>query len=443
MKNLSAFLFLFFLLLSAVCAQDTVRLTACTRYWKNQQPINGTEIFVDAGDIEYKTVPGPGKHCAKMVVPVVGLPSNTLILAYAEKPLPNEPEDQAINGVTVGDLMHTTCHYLGLGPFTNVMQVVAADVNNGGSITTFDIVEAEKIVLGTYIEWPSNVVWRFPSLIFDPTMPFGPPIYGGYSLTEFKAFHNDTLFVLGTKTGDVDGDANSTGTYIQPPGITDTLTLNIPNVPIPANTSIEVPLSIQAPSVGGFQVEFHLAPGVSIVDLSSIGPSMHKAYSILNDNICRVVAFRQNGLPITNNALYLKVTSAQTANLQDVLSVSKGLPFLGFTGCGQTSGAYQMALRFDNILATPNPSATALRAAPAAPNPFTDKALMKIELPEALPVLLEVFDLGGRLLWSQEQVLGSGAQQLEIPAEALPSGGMGLYRIRAGSGVATGKVFRQ
>jgi hypothetical protein len=57
--------------------------------------------------------------------------------------------------------------------------------------------------------------------------------------------------------------------------------------------------------------------------------------------------------------------------------------------------------------------------------------------------LLEVFDLNGRLTWSQEQTLPAGLQQLEIPAEAVAPGHLALYRIRAGSGVATGKAIRE
>jgi hypothetical protein len=77
------------------------------------------------------------------------------------------------------------------------------------------------------------------------------------------------------------------------------------------------------------------------------------------------------------------------------------------------------------------------------PNPFKDKAFVQVEIPESGAVLLEVFDLSGRLTWSQEQVLGAGEQQLEIPAGAVSLGQMAFYRIRAGGGVATGKITRE
>ncbi len=80
---------------------------------------------------------------------------------------------------------------------------------------------------------------------------------------------------------------------------------------------------------------------------------------------------------------------------------------------------------------------------PPTPNPFSENAQFVLTLAKSCPILLEVFDLNGRLLWSQEQMLSAGEQQLEIPAEAVPAGQMALYRIRAGGGVLTGKIMRE
>ena len=442
MKHFFALVCLIFFFAAALGAQDTVRVTACTRYWKNQQPIKNTIIFVETGGISHSASTGPGQHCTEMVVPVVGLLANARVTAYADKVAGSGPEDWAINGVTVGDAMRVSCHILGLAPLPTPQQMIAADINKSGSITTFDIVELRKVVLGIYPEWPNNEVWRLPTDNFpDPSNPFGQPT-GGYTLTQFKAFHNDTLIVLGTKTGDVDGDVNLTGTYTGPPQIADTLLLTMPNGLLPANTTVEVPISIAAPSVGGFQVEFKTVPGVNIVGFSAVHSNLNVDYSILSDNTYGLVALRSNAAPIFPGAcVNMRISSTQAVALQDVLSIGNGIPFLGFTYC-DASKASRLMLQFAGTLPAGGPAKTPLRATPAAPNPFTDKALVNIELPEAMPVLLEVFDLGGRLTWQQEQVLGSGQQQLEIPAEAIAPGSMGLYRVRAGAGVATGKVVR-
>ena len=53
--------------------------------------------------------------------------------------------------------------------------MIAADANMSGSITTFDIVELRKLILGIYQTLPNNTSWRFvdKSFVFpNPANPF-------------------------------------------------------------------------------------------------------------------------------------------------------------------------------------------------------------------------------------------------------------------------------
>jgi hypothetical protein len=79
----------------------------------------------------------------------------------------------------------------------------------------------------------------------------------------------------------------------------------------------------------------------------------------------------------------------------------------------------------------------------ASPNPFQHHTWVNLFLTQNSTVLIETFDLNGRLLWSREQALSVGEQTLEIPAAAVPAGQMAFYRIRAGGSVATGMVRRE
>ncbi len=105
-------------------------------------------------------------------------------------------------------------------------------------------------------------------------------------------------------------------------------------------------------------------------------------------------------------------------------------------------------MRIDNTNCTPLivntlEAKSGLKAAAATPNPFSDKTFISVILDKTGPVLIEIFDLNGRLIWSQQQELSAGEQQLEIPAIAVPVSQLALYRISAGGGVATGKVMRE
>jgi hypothetical protein len=454
---------LYFLSFALLCfahtalAQDTVRFTGCTRLWQNLKPIKGTNIKVEVSSFgEYSTPTGFDKHCVDMSIPLTGLPGNSTVSVYGSK-ASNGYAELPLNGVSVGDLMKINCHILGLQPLPSQFGWFAADANRSGSITTFDIVELRKLVLGIYQKLPNPPVWYFLPEYYefpDPINPFGGmPSGDKLTLSEFQAYDGDTIGVFGMKTGDLDGDANLDGPYTGSPKPADTLLLTIPNMALPANTPVEVPVFLQqgAP-IGGLQVQFNTWSNLRILGftkgLENMAPDyFHRVDSVQPFEAARLVLMRNASQGSvfswspTKPLFHIQVQSPVATEVKQRLSLGEAIPALGFTACG--AKPYKLLLRFSNTVSTEQPAAVSLNATPAAPNPFTDKALVKIELPEAMPVLLEVFDLSGRLTWAQEQTLGSGQQQLEIPAEAVAPGSMGLYRIRAGAGTATGKVVRE
>lgn len=452
---LSAFLFF----TQITLAQDTVRFTGCVRYWKTLQPINGTTIRAAVSDVgEYSTPTGFGKNCTELAVPVAGLPTDAMVSVYASKEGSGSVVSP-LNGVSVGDMIKISCHILGLQPFPSPFAYLAADINRSGSITTFDITEMRKLILGTYSKLPNNAVWQFLPEYYkfaEPSNPFigtfGQP--GSLSLNEFKAYNGDTIGVFGIKVGDIDGDINLNSTYTGSPQPADTLILTVPNMEIPANTIVEVPVFLQAGApISGLQVEFTSGPQIKIVGFSKGQEFVTSEFFNLLDTAslyerARLVLVRNNFMVFPTSSgkslFHIQVVSQQAVvlNSNHLRLNDNSIPALGFGPCHSDGKPYKLLLHFSTTVATQSPSETTLFARPSAPNPFTDKTLIQLELPETMPVLLEVFDLGGRLTWSQEQILGAGQQQLEIPAEAVAPGSMALYRIRAGSGIATGKVVR-
>ncbi|MEZ4917493.1 MAG: hypothetical protein R2792_00180 [Saprospiraceae bacterium] len=64
--------------------------------------------------------------------------------------------DDPLNGVSTYDLVLISKSILGLEPLSQPWQQTAADINNSGSVTTFDIVEGRKLILGIYSEFPGR-----------------------------------------------------------------------------------------------------------------------------------------------------------------------------------------------------------------------------------------------------------------------------------------------
>jgi len=116
-----------------------------------------------------------------------------------------------LNGVSTYDLVLVSKHILGLQPFDTPWKLLAADANRSGSITTFDIVETRKLILGIYTNLPAAAAWRFlpASTVFStPTNPFDV----GTVLKDFITISNlQADFTTGhfkaVKVGDTDNSA--------------------------------------------------------------------------------------------------------------------------------------------------------------------------------------------------------------------------------------------
>ncbi len=122
-----------------------------------------------------------------------------------------------INGITTFDLSLINKHVLSLENLDSPWKIIAADANGSNTVTTIDIVEGRKILLGLNTAFPNVGSWRFfPALTNfpNPNNPFtgfpgGPP-------PEFLTLNGlqdnvpDANF-KGVKIGDVNDNAKPGG----------------------------------------------------------------------------------------------------------------------------------------------------------------------------------------------------------------------------------------
>ncbi|MBK8191899.1 MAG: T9SS type A sorting domain-containing protein [Lewinellaceae bacterium] len=70
--------------------------------------------------------------------------------------------DEWLEDISTYDLLRIQKHILNLQPLADGYRKIAADVNHSNSITTFDIVELRKLILGIYKKLPQfDAPWRF------------------------------------------------------------------------------------------------------------------------------------------------------------------------------------------------------------------------------------------------------------------------------------------
>ena len=111
-----------------------------------------------------------------------------------------------LNGVDAYDLILVSRHILNLEPMTS-WKLIAADVNESGTVTTFDNVESRKVILGTLPTFPNQKSWRY----FLANATFPNPANPFANLPEsILTYNNLTQNITGANFFGVKvGDANS------------------------------------------------------------------------------------------------------------------------------------------------------------------------------------------------------------------------------------------
>lgn len=118
---------------------------------------------------------------------LLGVPRN---MTHAIKFSRNE---NPTNGVSASDILRIQKHLLGIEPFTETYQVVAADVNNSASVSAVDMIEIRKLLLQINSTFPQSNSWTFePKELSIPV----------------NSNDINDLIIEGIKMGDANGSAD-------------------------------------------------------------------------------------------------------------------------------------------------------------------------------------------------------------------------------------------
>ena len=114
-----------------------------------------------------------------------------------------------MDGVTVTDIVLLHRHIIGIEAFSNPYQLIAADVNNDGKVSTRDIVELQRMLIGIQPDFLNNSSWRFVCSDWDFEDPINPWLQGPFPERKLlETFARTTVvYFRAIKIGDVSGEA--------------------------------------------------------------------------------------------------------------------------------------------------------------------------------------------------------------------------------------------
>jgi len=398
-------------------------------------------------DGSYNTIPLPNQYGYSDVTGSYEF-SNAIPYASNYQVIPTSENLAPLNGVTTYDLVLISRHIMGTEPLTSPYKMIAADANKSGSITTLDILELRKLILGVYEEIPGNTAWRFvdKSYVFPtPENPFFP------GFPEFKtvgqALQNEQDFVC-IKIGDLNNTAQANNLMPISDRTAGTLLFDLDDRVVKTGEIFEATITADQP-VQCFQ--FTLNTG-SLEVLEVSGERMSAAnfavFAATGEPSGNTGALTASwNLPIGTTAgtasFTLKLRATQAGRLRDLLGMgSRFTRAEAYLNDDQVAAMpLDVALRFHDE-STASIRGTGFELYPNQPNPFVDKTTIAFNLPEAAQATLTVFDQTGRLVYRQKGDFGKGYNVFVLDHQLLQTNGVLLYRVETATDMATGKMIQ-
>lgn len=346
--------------------------------------------------------------------------SNVAHLRNANYRLKPVKTDNPLNGISTLDLALISKHILGLEVFKCPWQLLAADINCNGSISTFDVVTGRKLILGILDTLPCGS-WRFSS-------------------AGDTASKGNCVAFQGVKVGDVNAGPNCP--VAEPIPADDrnrtVFSLYVEDQPLKKGVAYRIPLN--AGGEGGlsaFQFRLQLAPQAAQLDrlegagyLTDFSGDMYHGGGRANDGLTSVVWYAGEAVSAKAHQplLWLNLTATEDVALREVLRV---VPLgLNPEWYDENGDAHPIELQWY----TTNQR---LAGVSIAPNPNAGVFWLGFSAEKEETTTIQVFDLQGKMVFEQPYSAHSGHNSFEI---RLPEKRGGLYGVKA-NGRLVGKVL--
>ncbi len=336
--------------------------------------------------------------------------------------------DQPLNGITTYDLVLLGQHLLEINTLDSPYQLIAADVNNSGSVTALDMIALRRMILVIDTAFPNNESWRFidaeylfPNMDnpFSSTFPESHTINGLNSdmIKDFIAVKTGDLNQSAVPNNLNEGDVRED----RPSWI-----LEMQDEPVYQGEFYEIPITVKENGdLNGFQ--YTLAFDPELVDVKSIEAGSLKG---MNDNNFGIHAINEGWLTTSwhqpnpmkiskgDTLFTIKFTAKENIGMNKIFSINSLktpaemyrsseilTPILNFN----TSEKYKV---YQNV-----------------PNPFLRSTTIGFEQPEAGTVKLTIFDVNGKEVYRTQAVFEQGYQAFELQREDLNANGVLIYRV--------------
>ncbi len=347
---------------------------------------------------------------------------------------------EPLNGVTTFDLVLIQKHILGTKLLESPYKMIAADINNSGSITTLDLLEMRKLILFLVPNFPNNSSWRFIDADFEfpnADNPFET------AFPEYKSFNNlpnsEIVNFIGVKVGDVNGSANPNDlTQTDDRNLRQNIPFRIENQSFEKNELVVATIKKETfHPLEGFQ--FSLKFDADILEYQNTisktlpGWSSSHINETIAENGYLHFSWNQNDATKAEDLLQIVFKAKANGTIVDVLEISN--EFL------QAEAYVENEINNVEIIFEEKVNrSSSIISLPNTPNPFYDKTVIQFFLSASGLVHFELFNAEGHLIKIKSREFSDGWQVIEIQSSDLPNEGIYFYTLKSQTGVTSGKI---
>jgi len=338
-----------------------------------------------------------------------------------------------MNGVSTYDLAMITRHVLSQQLLDSPYKMIAADVNNSRSITTLDIIQLRKMILGIEGSFPSNTSWRFIDAAFNFPNPQNPWQTSFPEIVNVNDLEGDiSASFIGIKVGDVSGNATASG-GLRGSGY---LGMRVEDQAVSAGAVTRIPVFGDLNAIEGIQFTLNfdqqaaelleIEYGIAKVENIGVFPQQGAVTASWHTNPASAVV---EGMPFFTLIVKAK---KDIASLAEVLSLDSRIT---------AAEAYRRNGELLSLkLGIEKAAEQGFGLKQNAPNPFAGETVIGFMLPVPGEVTLSFTDVQGRTVKVVKGTFGAGYQEIKVKGSDLPAGVL-QYTLSSGSSSATRRMI--
>ena len=330
------------------------------------------------------------------------------------------------NGLSTFDIVRISQHILGTRPLDSPYKIIAADVNNSGSVSTIDIIQLRQLILSIILELPTNSSWRFVprSYVFpNPSDPWAPPFPEAIHINNLSGQRLSEHFVA-IKVGDVDLSAQPND-LLGVEGRRYDASLGLQCMDKHLKAGEEYMFTLQSALAGVLGMQAALWFDVEALDIEEVkGEAIQDQYfnrQYLDEG--RLILSWNTGDPHPEEAVLMSfyLRARKDCRLSEALQLDESL--LAAEAYDENYQKLGLYLEWGE---PPLENARLQNY----PNPFSTETTIRFDAAEAGRARLELFRLDGTLVKAVEAFYAEGAHEVAIHSTDLPAPGVYLYKLQ-------------